>query len=362
MFFSKRSSRNSKITSNRQTGSSGGHRDRRLTLEHLENRALLSASPVAAQLAGGYSPPGQYGYGNGYSRTSTVATQYVVIAPPAVQSGVQTTIELVAVGANGRAATSYTGTANLTSTDSSTAAVIPATATFKNGVALVQVTLATAGDETITAKDSSTATIAGSATIDVLAPDVATQYYVAIKPIVQAGVATSVEFVALDANGYVVKNYDGTASLTSTDTGATFSSSSYSTVTVSGSTSTVTFKNGVAVVNVTFATAGSQTITATDSSSSSTFSTTSPSFDVVAPDEPKLFYVAVKSTVQSGVQTTVQLEALDAFGNLVKSYDGTVSLSDSGGSATFSSSSSSTVTVAGGVPPSRSRMAWPRST
>ena len=127
-------------------------------------------------------------------------------------------------------------------THSSTAAVIPATATFKNGVALVQVTLATAGDETITARAGSTATIAGSATIDVLAPDVATQYYVAIKPIVQTGVATSVEFVALDANGYVVKNYDGTASLTSTDTGATFSSSSYSTVTVSGSTSTVTFR------------------------------------------------------------------------------------------------------------------------
>ena len=107
MFFKRHSSKNSKVTTSRQTTRSGGYGDRRLTLEHLENRALLSGCPVASQLATGNSVPGLYAG----QRTSTVATQYVIIAPPAVQSGVQTTIELVALNASGRPVPSYNGTA-----------------------------------------------------------------------------------------------------------------------------------------------------------------------------------------------------------------------------------------------------------
>ena len=103
MFFEKLWSRKRKSGTNRQTMPSAGHGDRRLTMEHLENRALLSVTPIAAQLAVGQSPTGIYAS----SRTAAAATQYVIIALPAVQSGVQTTIELVALNANGRPANNY---------------------------------------------------------------------------------------------------------------------------------------------------------------------------------------------------------------------------------------------------------------
>ena len=180
----------------------------------------------------------------------------------------------------------------------STSAVIPKSATFKNGVALVQVTFATTGDQTITATDSSTSSMTGVATIDVTAPDVATQFYMAVKPTLQSGVTTMVELVALDADGYVVKNYDGTVNLTSSDSGAKFSSSQYSTVTTANGVSSVTFQNGVAIVDVTFATAGPQTIVATDSTTSSLTSTDT--VTVVAPEVPTQYYIAVKSTRAGG--------------------------------------------------------------
>ena len=66
----------------------------------------------------------------------------------------------------------------------------------------------------------------------------------------------TVKLVAVDSSGHTVTSYDGTADLVSSDTKATLPSS-------------VTFINGVATFQVTFETAGSQSVTATDSAMSS---------------------------------------------------------------------------------------------
>ena len=72
----------------------------------------------------------------------------------------------------------YSGTASVTCSDSSV--TVPATLTFKNGVATFQVTVGAIGTETFTVTDTTTATITGTTTIDVVAAPKAMQYGVNI--------------------------------------------------------------------------------------------------------------------------------------------------------------------------------------
>ncbi len=86
-----------------------------------------------------------------------------VAAPASVQQGSAFTLTVTAVDAYGNTATGYTGTVALSSSDSH--AVLPGSYTFKSsdmGVHSFTVTLNTAGTQSITAKDSTTSTIAGT--------------------------------------------------------------------------------------------------------------------------------------------------------------------------------------------------------
>ena len=150
---------------------------------------------------------------------------------------------------------SYSGTANITSTDKATGASVPATVTFQNGVATFQATFVTALSQTLTLTDSTTATstLTGSATTVVAAPDVATHFAVVLPQNVTAGQTLTVEIVALDAQNHIVQNYANTAAVIVSDKAATLSPT------------TVTFQHGIASVQVTFATLGSQSLTVTDS-------------------------------------------------------------------------------------------------
>ena len=146
MFFKKSSSKNHKITTTGQTKRSGGRRDRRLTLEHLESRALLSVSPIAS----GHVRPeifaSGHGWGGGGWGGSDTPTQFAIVAPPTAQSGVQTTIDVVALDAYGRPVIGYDGsTTGLTVSDTANPGDVTsslATADFQNGVAVVNVTFA----------------------------------------------------------------------------------------------------------------------------------------------------------------------------------------------------------------------------
>ena len=301
-------------------------------MEHLENRTLLSANPVFSQLAASQFNSGFFGSITTSSKTATAPVAYAIFAPPSVQSGVQASIELVAINAYGGIDSSYSGTAKLQSSDTSSSASVPATASFHNGIAYVNVTLATPGFETITASDSTTSTITGEVAIDVVAPDVATSYYVDARPIVQSGVQTSIELYALDSNGYVVKNYDGTADLKYTDETA-------STSVTNTLPTQVTFHNGIALLNVAFdtTTALTEEVTATDAQTSGL--TGSATISVTAPAVAASYEVLLPSSVKAGATVNGTLYAVDSTGHLVSSYDGTVTLTSTEGGAKFTSSS-----------------------
>ena len=301
---------------------------RRLNVESLEDRTLLSVCPGLPQAAGQTASSfyGSSSYGS--LRSPAVAGQYTLLLRQNVQSGNQVVAQLEARDVSGRLVLAYNGTANLTTSDA--AAKLPSSVTFHNGVARFQVTFGTTGPQSITATDSTNSAITVTAKTSVVAAATATQYSFALWQNVQVGVATTAQLVALDANNHIVTGYNGTATLTSSDTAATVPAS-------------VTFKNGFATFQVTFATPGSQTGTATDSSNAlltGTATTTVATPDVVAQLE-----VDLGQNVPNGRPVTVRMFALDANDNVVRSYSGTVKLTSTDAAATLPA----TVTFNNGV-------------
>jgi hypothetical protein len=191
---------------------------------------------------------------------AAVATHFVVVAPENVQAGQSTPVLIAALDASNHVVPNYTGTVALTSSDGS--AVLPANYTFAagdHGVHVFQVTFASTGPQTVTATDTADKTVTGMVSVTVNPPAVATHFVVVTPEQTQAGKATPVLVVALDASNHVVRDYTGTVQLTSSDTTATLPAS-------------YTFQagdHGFHVFDVTFAAAGSQTVTATDTANKS---------------------------------------------------------------------------------------------
>src|SRR5439155_3164000 len=98
--------------------------------------------------------------------SAAAATHLSVSAPVNVTAGTAFNVLVTALDAFNNTATGYTGTVHLTSSDA--LAVLPANATLTNGTKTFTVTLKTAGGQTVTATDTSNASITGtSGTINV---------------------------------------------------------------------------------------------------------------------------------------------------------------------------------------------------
>jgi uncharacterized delta-60 repeat protein len=88
------------------------------------------------------------------------ATHYNVSAPATSTVGAAFNFTVMALDQFNNTATSYTGTVHFTSSDAS--ATLPADSTLSNGAGTFSATLNTAGNQTITAKDTSPASVAGT--------------------------------------------------------------------------------------------------------------------------------------------------------------------------------------------------------
>jgi hypothetical protein len=168
---------------------------------------------------------------------------------------------VVALDASNHVVSNYTGTVQLTSSD--TGATLPAAYTFTtadHGIHVFDVTFASTGSQTVTATGTSSAgaSVSGSVSITVNPAQVVTHFAILVQPYAAAGSQTQVVVVALDASNHVVSSYTGTVQLTSSDTGATLPAAYTFTAA----------DDGVHVFDVTLATTGTQTITATDTANS----------------------------------------------------------------------------------------------
>jgi hypothetical protein len=169
--------------------------------------------------------------------------------PSQARAGVPINVTAVAVDAAGRPRSSFNGSATVVSTDpEARLPLVPVT--FRNGRASFQVTLSTAGRQSITVRSlMSDAPVSGTATTAITAAQVASRFAVTLPRAVAVGVPVTVTLVALDAQGRPVTSHRGIATLTSTDAKAKFPP-------------TVTFVNGRATVRVVFGTLGPQTLSA----------------------------------------------------------------------------------------------------
>jgi len=142
--------------------------------------------------------------------------------PSPTTAGVAGSFAVTARDAYGNVATGYTGTVHFTSSDGK--ALLPANYTFTAGdvgVHTFSAVLKTAGTQSITATDTTTAGISGTDGGITVNPGTASQFIITAPSSVTAGVAFSLTVTVEDAYGNVATGYTGTIHFSSTDSKAT---------------------------------------------------------------------------------------------------------------------------------------------
>jgi Galactose oxidase, central domain len=114
---------------------------------------LISTAAIFLQACGGT------GSGTTPPPPTVTANHFSVTAPSTSSSGLVVQVTVTALSASNSAATNYTGTVHLTSSD--TRAVLPADSVLTNGTGTFAVTLFTASVQTVTATDTGMASITG---------------------------------------------------------------------------------------------------------------------------------------------------------------------------------------------------------
>jgi hypothetical protein len=263
-----------------QAGDNGTHTfSGGVTLKTAGNEKVKAADTVASSETG----------------TATVAVQaaaadhFLLIAPPNCTAGNTLTVKVTAQDPYNNTVTGYTGTVQFTATDPQ--ASLPANYTFTAGDSGVHTftnafELKTAGKQTITAADTTSASVSGNASITVKAAP-ATQFGITAPATAKSGVVFTITVSALDQFGNIDYTYSGTVHFTSTDAKAKLPAD-------------YTFTAGKEKVgfNVTLFTTGSQTISVTDKANSSitgsaavTVSSPSPGFLVEFAGDTKRHYI-----------------------------------------------------------------------
>jgi hypothetical protein len=248
------------------------------------------------------------------------ATHLEVIAPRNVKADQSFNVEVEALDANGRIATSYTGTVNLTLGSADGNATIPTSITFgsnNKGIDSFQATLTVSGTQTITATDSKTSSISGEAATYVNPAPTATSFYVEAPRYALAGGPITVTVVALDQYGHIATGYSGTVQITSNDGNASLPANG-------------TFNSaadGRYTFQITYSTTGPETFVATDTKTSSI--TGQASVNVEAANSVTHFGVFEYGNAAVGVATSIVVVALDANNHVLAGYTGIVTFSSS---------------------------------
>ena len=241
-----------------------------------------------------------------FQTQGSAVTHFTVSAPTTSTAGTSVSFTVTARDDFNDAITSYSGTVHFSSSDGQ--AGLPGNATLTNGVGTFTATLITAGNQTITATDTSNGNIAGVSTGTIISPAAASQFIVAAPGSTTAGSAFSITVTAQDAYGNTATGYTGTVHFSSSDGQAS----------LPGNT---TLNNGVGTFTATLFTAGNQTITAMDTSNgnirgSATITT--------SPAGASQFMVNAPGNATVGYPISLTVTAQDPYGNTVSSYAGTV--------------------------------------
>jgi hypothetical protein len=240
------------------------------------------------------------------------AARFVVSSVPGGTAGSTQTVTVTAYDNFGNVAVDYSGTVLFSSSDYQ--ATLPYY-TFTNadtGTHTFAVTFRTAGAQSLSVRDLSNGAITSTQTGIVITPAAAATLSVTPLHSTVAGVAQNVTVSARDIYGNVASDYRGTVNFSSSDTLATF-------------LSTYTFTAadaGAHVFSVTLKNAGGQTFVVQDALSASM--TLSQRDIQVTPAAVAGFSFRAPSNATAGTAFSVTLSAVDAYGNVIPNYVGTV--------------------------------------
>ena len=222
---------------------------------------------------------------------------------------------VTAKNADGTTNTSYRGTVHFTSSDPQ--AVLPADYTFTaadGGVHTFSATLKTAGSQSITASDTVVPSGAGTQAGITVNPAAASRFTVAGFPSpVTAGVAGSFTVTAWDAYGNRATGYTGTVRFTSSDAKAV----------LPGNYTFTAADAGMHTFSAMLKTAGTQSLTATDTANAA-IAGTQVRHGQPGGGEPAGPQRPGQRQGQAAFSLTVTV--VDAYGNVVTGYRGTICL------------------------------------
>jgi S-adenosylmethionine hydrolase len=279
----------------------------------------------------------------------TASDSGIAVSPAAVKSlkvtgfpspdtaGTANSVTVAAVDAYGNLVTGYTGTIHFTSSDRQ--ASLPADYTFSAadaGSHTFSATLFTAGTQSLKATDTATASITGSESSITVKGAAPQSLAVSGFPTTDtAGTWSLVTVAALDAYGNVASGYAGTVHFKSS--GTAYLPADY------------TFSAAVPATHAVYVdllTAGTQSITATDTVNPS-FTASESGITVLPAAVKSLKVTGFPSPDSAGTANSVTVAAVDAYGNVVTNFVGTVSLSSSDTQALLPASYTFTAADAG---------------
>jgi sugar lactone lactonase YvrE len=265
---------------------------------------------------------------------AAAAAKLVISAGGPVTAGAAFSVTVTAKDAFGNIATGYAGTVGLTSTDAR--ATLPASYAFQTtdkGVHVFTATLRTAGAQTVTAANSKSASLKATASVSVQ-PAAAVRLSVTRQTVTAtAGAGVRFTVTALDPFGNTAKGYRGVVQLKSSDGKAVLPDPLHFTKDDAG------VKHFV----VAFRTAGTQTVTVSDRSAGLSGSASV----TVRPAALSKLVLTGPTAVKADTPATYTLTAVDAFGNTVAGYRGTVRWQSSDAHATLPAAYTFTATDQG---------------
>ncbi len=229
----------------------------------------------------------------------------------------------------GNVATSYNGTAHLTSSNPTT--IVGADAVIVNGVGTINITPMTLGTQTLTV----TGALIGATASITVTPGWPVRFTMTAIPATIAGVNQSFSVTAFDAFGNVSNVYTGTVVFSSSDIQAGLPASYAFTAADAGSH---TF-------SVALRTAGLQSFTMRDSLLAAV-SITQSGISVGSAAPVSMSVTALHAVVAGTVQT-VTVSGKDAFGNIATGYRGTIAFGSSDALAGLPANYTFTATDAG---------------
>jgi hypothetical protein len=257
--------------------------------------------------------------------SAAASTLSLVASPNPAASGNMGTIIVTAKDPFGNTATSYRGTVHLSSS-TDPLATFQDDYTFTaadNGVHGFSAVLRTLGTQTVTATDTVTGSITGSASVMVVPKSFEVTGF---PTLVAAGETDSFTVAAVDAQGNPLPTFTGTIHLSSTDPSAAFANGDGTAL----PGNSYTFTAGDAGTHTFLATlfkAGFQSISATQTDVAG--GTGSESVLVTPSFFSALSVTGFPSPVVAGTAHTVTVTAQDAYGNTVTGFTDTVTISSS---------------------------------